>query len=79
MSNNDDCVELKNSKITDITPCTYDQASGLHYSKCNTFTCHILSKVKNSKGLRLALLNVRSLPQKLDQIRILLNDKPLDV
>jgi exonuclease III len=40
---------------------------------------NILSPIDRIRGFKLAHLNVRSLPQKLDQLRILLHEKPIDI
>ena len=57
----------------------------VHVTKQSTFehdlsgTNTMLSQVGKSKGIRLAHINLRSLPQKLDQLRCLLHDKPIDI
>ena len=38
-----------------------------------------MESVHSHKGLKLASLNIRSLPRNLDQLRILLHGKPIDV
>ena len=38
-----------------------------------------MASVHSHKGLKLAHLNIRSLPRNLDQLRILLHNKPIDV
>ena len=40
---------------------------------------NILSPFHKSKGFNLAHLNIRSLPQKLDQLRLLMQDKIIDI
>ena len=71
------CITDHNIDMSDNTDVHVTKQSTYEHDLAGTNT--MLSQVGKSKGIRLAHINLRSLPQKLDQLRCLLHDKPIDI